>query len=151
MKRYFFLFVLILLIQVGNAQNRIIQSSNNMNAIDNKIKIEKIKLPWGFWGRNLRIVVNNGKDSLIKRRSIWGFQRNGGPVKRFWDVRPYDIVEMGEVIIYKVKGKATSYYFSSDLDSKINPLTHRRLIKALSKEKYELAIQSSRLLRRLVG
>lgn len=152
MKKCFLLPAFVFFIQVLNGQNRIIQSSDSLNSIADVTDIKKIKLPWGFWGRNVRVIFNNGKDSLIKRRSIWGFQRELEPVKRFWGIRPYEMVELGEVIIYKVSGgKATSYYFSSDLNSEINPLTRKYLLKRLSKEKYDWAIQKSELLKGLVG
>lgn len=150
MKKYYLLFALIVFIQIVNGQNRIIQSSDSLNSIADRPEIRQIKLPWGFWGRNLRVIFNNGEDSLIRRRSVWGFQRELESARRFCGVRPYELVEVSMVIIYKVKGKATSYYFSCDLNSKINPLSRRYLLKCLSREQFDLAIQKSELLKRLI-
>lgn len=127
-------------------QNRIFFTANQLKINLMSSEIKSIKLPWGNFGKLLKVSYSDGCETTINRDTIWGFQRKDEQVKRIFRRRPYELVETSPIVIYKINGKGTSYYFSKDLNSEIFPLYRKKLLKIIDDEGLIKLIKGSKYL-----
>lgn len=141
----------VLLFAEARGQNRIFATSQQLNDTLQGKDIKKIKMSWGYLGKKIKVTYADGTDSLIDKKSLWGYQKAKERVTRIFDQRPYEVLETGQIIIYKSANvNGTTYFFSKDLNSDLKVLNQKKLLKELGDDGYLKATKGSALLRSLI-
>jgi len=79
---------------------------------------------------NIKVIDTQGNKLKIKKDSVWGYESKNGKVYRLYRDNSIEVVDNGNLVIYKFSSLYwDSYFFSTSLSSEIYRLNKRNLVK----------------------
>ena len=82
--------------------NRILYTSQDINRAESIDSIVKLK-PGNSWlARNVKIILRNGEQKTIPKKTIWGYSDAKGTIWRRFKNDYYQIFRIGDVIEYEI-------------------------------------------------